>query len=594
MTTSNRSSVHHFLLFASLVILLSGSTNAQTTSATWNGGNATFTGAWSAAPWTVTSGSGTYPFGTDSTATFSGLSNTNYIYLTGNETLGNLSYSNAKGGGLQIQSGTLTLSTSGSNVPTFDLTFAGGQFGFGISTGLETITDNNDGNGLTVNLVSTTATPVAFKFYTTWSNFTGTFTLGEGQFDSEGANELPQNNEIVLGTNGNTAIIALFQASRNQSIMGLAGDSESSVINAAGSGAASTLTMGVNSSSGNTYDFMGSIGTSAGAVLGITHAGPDTQELSGTNLYTGPTSITAGTLQIGDGGTTGTLGVGGGVAISSGANLSFDRSDTAYSVSNVITGAGNVVQVGTGMTTLTGANGYSGATTINVGTLQVANATGSATGTSAVGVGGTGTSSGSYGTLTGGTGNQNSGTLYQPATANSPTLQNYQITGTSVGYISGSVTLNQYSHLAPGTPVISGGAIVGTDVGTLAVGNLTINSGSNLDYAFNGTANSFIVAGGTLTIGSGGVVNLYAEGTSTAFDTPGIYNLINYGILAGGSSASSLTVGDKVSGYTYTFTNDTTNGDNLIQLDIAPSATGTTYTVVTTPAPTVVLHRTGR
>ncbi len=113
-----------------------------------------------------------------------------------------------------------------------------------------------------------------------------------------------------------------------------------------------------------------------GAAAGLTTAGPGTLTLTGANTYAGLTTLSAGTLQIGDGGTTGTLGS---ADVANTGTLAFNRSDTAYVVSNVVYGAGALNQVGTGKTTLTGGNSYAGITTIYAGELQIGN--GGATGT---------------------------------------------------------------------------------------------------------------------------------------------------------------------------------------------------------------------
>ena len=109
-------------------------------------------------------------------------------------------------------------------------------------------------------------------------------------------------------------------------------------------------------------------GTLSGA-LSLDVLGPVT--LTGTNTYTGTTTLTINTLTLGNGGTTGSIA--GQSAINDGTSLIFDRSN-AYTVANVISGTGSVQQVGTGTTTLTAANSYSGGTTITAGTLVAANA----------------------------------------------------------------------------------------------------------------------------------------------------------------------------------------------------------------------------
>ena len=81
----------------------------------------------------------------------------------------------------------------------------------------------------------------------------------------------------------------------------------------------------------------------------------------------GTTTITAGTLEIGGGGASGSLGAG---AVTNNGTLAFNRSDN-ITVANAITGAGAFRKSGAGVLTLTGANNYMGATTINAGTLQI-------------------------------------------------------------------------------------------------------------------------------------------------------------------------------------------------------------------------------
>jgi fibronectin-binding autotransporter adhesin len=120
--------------------------------------------------------------------------------------------------------------------------------------------------------------------------------------------------------------------------------------------------------------------TVANAISGtgsVTQSGAGTTILTGANTYTGTTSIASGgTLQIGAGSSAGTLGTG---AITDAGTLNFNRSDALY-VSNAISGAGALVQAGTGRTILTSANSYSGGTTISAGGLEL-NGLGSINGT---------------------------------------------------------------------------------------------------------------------------------------------------------------------------------------------------------------------
>ncbi len=116
--------------------------------------------------------------------------------------------------------------------------------------------------------------------------------------------------------------------------------------------------------------------TVVGAISGagaITQLGTGTTILTGSNSYTGGTTISGGTLQIGDGGTAGSIT---GNVTNDGV-FSLNRSD-AVSFDGVISGAGQLRQLGSGTTTLTADNTYSGGTVISAGTLQVGN--GGATG----------------------------------------------------------------------------------------------------------------------------------------------------------------------------------------------------------------------
>ncbi|BCU78075.1 autotransporter-associated beta strand repeat-containing protein [Luteolibacter sp. LG18] len=88
--------------------------------------------------------------------------------------------------------------------------------------------------------------------------------------------------------------------------------------------------------------------------------------LATNNSYSGQTTVNAGTLRIGNGGTSGTAGSG---PIANGATLEFFRTDNP-TVANVISGSGVLRQSGTGTLTLSGANTYTGGTTVSAGTLR--------------------------------------------------------------------------------------------------------------------------------------------------------------------------------------------------------------------------------
>ena len=151
--------------------------------------------------------------------------------------------------------------------------------------------------------------------------------------------------------------------------------------------------------------------TYAGVISGtgsLTSSGAGTVTLTGANTYSGVTTISAGTLQAGATNTfssasaftvTGTLDLNGfnqtigslagaGTVTNAGgtvATLTTGGNNTSTTFSGVMkdgTSASSLTKVGTGTLILTGANTYTGGTTISTGTLQIGNggATGSVAG----------------------------------------------------------------------------------------------------------------------------------------------------------------------------------------------------------------------
>ena len=114
---------------------------------------------------------------------------------------------------------------------------------------------------------------------------------------------------------------------------------------------------------GGTFDTNGNTLTLQGAISGtggLTKTGTGTLILTGTNSYTGGTTVTAGILQ----GTTSSLQRN----IVNNAAVVFDQS-TDGSYGSVLSGTGSLTKAGSGNVTLTGTNTYSGGTTVSGGTL---------------------------------------------------------------------------------------------------------------------------------------------------------------------------------------------------------------------------------
>ena len=89
-------------------------------------------------------------------------------------------------------------------------------------------------------------------------------------------------------------------------------------------------------------------------------------EFTAANTYNGTTNIRAGVLRLSGDGTLGSSAV----PISSGATLEFLHT-AVKTFGNVFSGAGEIVKNGTGTLTLTGANTYSGGTTVSAGVLEL-------------------------------------------------------------------------------------------------------------------------------------------------------------------------------------------------------------------------------
>jgi fibronectin-binding autotransporter adhesin len=354
-------------------------------------------------------------------------------------------------------------------------------------------------------------------------------------------------NGQAFGTNSavtlaNTAGAVLDLNSTNQTIGSLAGGGTTGGNVTLGSG---TLTTGSN----NTSTVYGGVLSGTGALL---KTGSGTQTLTATNTYTGNTTITAGTLQLGDGVTNGSIAGN----VTDNATLALDpASGTSVTLGGVISGSGNVNQIGLGTTILTGSNTYTGGTTIAAGTLQlgngitngsivgnvVDNATlaidpasgttvtlgGVISGTGALNQIGAGTTLLTGANTYSGPTNVMAGALYvngnQTAATGLTSVANGATLG-GIGTLGDSVVIANGATLVPGNP--------GTAPGTLTIqGALTLNSGSLLSYRLGqanvpgGPMNDLTNVGGNLTLA--GALNITPT-SGGAFD-PGVYRIVNYG-----------------------------------------------------------------
>ncbi|HEX4028170.1 MAG TPA: autotransporter-associated beta strand repeat-containing protein [Rhizomicrobium sp.] len=302
------------------------------------------------------------------------------------------------------------------------------------------------------------------------------------------------------------------------------------------------------------FDYSGSSTIFSGTITGaggVNQMG-GTAVLTATNTYSGGTTITAGTLQIGNGGTTGSITG----DVTDNGTLAFDRSDN-LSYGGAISGRGGVTQLGTGTLILSGADSYTGVTTIGSGSaLQLAGGNSLATSSNVADNG-----------------------LFDVSVAASPQISSLSGSGAvSLGAQTLAITngVGSFSGVISGTGgvTVSGGtqAFAGTNSysgattingGTLAVtgsiassSGVAVNSGGTL--AGTGTVSGVTVAsGGTIAPGSGGSGTLNVNG-SVSFANGSTY-LIN----ASSSSYSSMAVSGSAS-LGGTLAVDSTNGTYLL------------------------------
>ncbi|MDH6182858.1 autotransporter domain-containing protein [Polaromonas sp. CG_23.6] len=261
-----------------------------------------------------------------------------------------------------------------------------------------------------------------------------------------------------------------------------------------------------------------------GAISGagnVQQRGTGTTTLTGANTYTGGTTITAGTLALGNGGTTGTIT--GNVANS--GTLAFNRSDAA-AFDGAISGTGSVEQRGTGTTTLSGVNTYSGGTSVLNGTLAGGAASlgsGAIVNNAALVIDQAG--DGSLNNVLSGAGRiTKTGAGALTLGGNSAAFAgSTQVTAGMLavnGSLGGAVTVGNGARLAGtgsvGNTAVQSGATVapgGNSIGTLNVaGNLTLAQGSvyQLNAASDGRSDQLRVSG--VAALQGGNVSVLASG----------------------------------------------------------------------------------
>ena len=321
---------------------------------------------------------------------------------------------------------------------------------------------------------------------------------------------------------------------------------------------ATTIANAIALSSGSTIS-NAAAATLSGVLSGsgtLTKAGAGTLTLSGTNTHTGAVTVSAGTLAAAGGSAIGDASA---VTVSSGATLSLgsgnetigslagagnvvlsyrltaggNNSDTTFSGIISSTNTSGLTKTGTGTLTLSGANSYTGSTTVSAGTLAVSGSgtvgsgsavtvdsgatlsssaatlsLGSLAGAGTVSIGANTLYAGSNNTSTSFTGTfSGSGAFYKLGTG---TLT---LSGTNSSSFTGTMTVRD-----GGTLSVAGDANLGAGTVTLNGGTLTVTGAGTIDNAFDTGVNGATIDTGvavTLSGAIGGSDGLTKTGTGT-------------------------------------------------------------------------------
>jgi len=307
--------------------------------------------------------------------------------------------------------------------------------------------------------------------------------------------------------------------------------------------------------------------------------GSGTTILNGNNVtYNGDVNISGGSLMVGTNGTNGIFGPGGKVTLTNnGALLINIDHDYQYTMSNNISGHGDLENIGGGHLILTGNNDYAGITLIHSVLCQCA----------AIQIGDGGTN----GTLGTGTlimqANTNSGTNYFP-TLGFDLSKNYTVTNTLVvglGYLrnegTGTTTLGGTVLLFD--PSLTNGGVVSVDKGGMIVTG-TLNGGTN-GYIDVGTTNASVTmtfaGSSTTTMNSMIIGNGTLAGSNVVTANHAVINLSGV-LTVGGVNNPGGNLMDISNGSTVTSTNLWVGAESDSN-HLVVSGTNTKITVVGTP-----------
>ncbi|TWB37238.1 autotransporter-associated beta strand repeat-containing protein [Nitrospirillum pindoramense] len=404
------------------------------------------------------------------------------------------------------------------------------------------------------------------------NTYTGAISISAGTVTASGGSAIADTSAVTVASGATLALAA------SETIGSLSGAGTVSL------GSFNTLTAGDDNTD---TSFSGAI-TGTG---GLTKTGTGTLTLSGTSTYTGATTISAGEIMVSGGSaiadssavtvasgatlqleasneTVGSL-AGAGTVTLNGGTLTTGGNNTSTTFSGVLQDGGidgGLTKAGTGTFTLSGANTYTGTTTISAGKLEAASsgALGSSTGGTTIASAGTlliddgvtiadAVSTAGNGSLTLNT-STGSATVSGNVTLTADARVNVNGTGTLTlgGTVGGAYTL--YKNVGTGTLVLSNSNGAGATNLNIATGTLSITDNTNLTagtLTLNGGAlavtGSAVTVSKAITLGSGGgtIRNANDVTLSGALSSTG-------GLIKTGAGKLTLTTG------TNTYTGSTT------------------------------------
>jgi len=375
------------------------------------------------------------------------------------------------------------------------------------------------------------------------NTYTGiTWIYGGGSLAVGVNNALPTTTTLILGGTDNS--IGTFDLNgNNQTIAGLSGTGTGTKTVTNNGASTSTLTI----TGGGTYS---GVITNGSGTTALTVSGGNLA-LGGANTFTGATTISSGTLQLGNSGTTGSLATTS--TIVNNSVFAINRSNavaqgTDFSAA-AISGTGQFTQAGTGNTTLSAANTFSGAVNVQNGEVSfstvAANGSAQALGSgSTVNLGVANTSSGIL-NYTGA-----AGTLAKNIYALGNGLNTVQNRGSGLLTLSGSLVKNGTILVLNGGS--SGITVTGTISGSSNNSDLYVTEGTTtLSAANTYNGSTWVYGGGTLingvtnalptntTLVLGGT-NGGTDNSSNTFDLHG-YNQSITALSSTGSGTQTVT-----------------------------------------------------